>query len=104
MLSDLTEDEQKNIRNNITMCYCGLALPTYKENNCETNKEKINKCIEDQKIIPRIIKVMICNLTNLIKPISQMIIQYIGPLHSYLFEIILKDLARKQKPTISLVW
>jgi len=84
-MSNLTKDEQQNIYENIE-CYCDQCLSTYRKSNINI----IDQCVEDQKIIPKIIQVMICNYTYLIKPISQIVVQYIGPVHSQFFDLLLK--------------
>ena len=112
MLSNLTEDEQNAIRKNSVNCgyhwayfrIADIPIAHSLTFNQKVNKEKINKCIEDQKIIPRIIHYLICNHTNLIKPISQIIVQYIGPLHSYFFELIFKDLNDKLRNLLYVPW
>ena len=96
MLSNLTEDEQKTIRKNYVRC----SRWTFTQRCNEDNNNKIIKCVEDQKNIPKIIHAMICYHTNLIKPISQMIIQYIGPPHSYFFELILNDFKKIINPLL----
>jgi len=103
MLSNLTEDEQYTIRKKIVHCcigsYCYLSRSSFLTSHytpCnEENYKKINKCIDDQKNVPMIIHCMIYKHTNLIKPILQIVIQYIGPLYSHLFELIMNNCEKK---------
>lgn len=82
MLANLTDREQQIIRDYIEHQEI-YGLKPY--------QEKVTKCIEEQKYIPKKIQMIITKL-HFIKPISHIIVQYMGPIHSHFFEIVLKNI------------